>query len=113
MQKMTPMPKNLVTALPMHCQAGVLPKKQAPSFSGWDLVGCPLSNGFSLFANMFGSVFWAASLTLAFLEWRKNRGLRPRDPTFEIPNDVEDGAYEASTYEGVPSLKQDADEEVR
>jgi len=47
-------------------------------------------------------IFWAGSLTLTFLEWRKNRSLRPRDPPFEQP---EEGDVE-SAYE-VPSLKQD------
>ncbi|KAH9974837.1 hypothetical protein BJV74DRAFT_863305 [Russula compacta] len=50
--------------------------------------------------------FWAASLTLTLLEWRKNRASRPRDPPFEQPPDIEDGDEE-STYDVVPSLKQD------
>jgi len=55
-------------------------------------------------------MFWAASLTLAFLEWRKNRGLRPRDPPFEQP-DMEEGDEE-SAYEGVPSIRQDIDDDT-
>ncbi|KAN0120939.1 hypothetical protein V8E52_004208 [Russula decolorans] len=50
-------------------------------------------------------VFWGGSLTLTFLEWRKNRASRPRDPPFELPRDGEEGDEE-SVYE-VPSLKQD------
>jgi hypothetical protein len=110
---MTPMPKNLVTALLTDCRAGALPKRLAPSFSGWHLVGCSFLNGLSLFANTFRSVFWAASLTLTFLEWRKNRASRPRDLPFELPHDAEDGGDEVSTYEVVPSLRQDADDEIR
>jgi hypothetical protein len=71
-----------------------------------------LSNRLSLLANMFASVFWAASLTLTFLEWRKNRGLRPRDPPFDLPHDAEEGD-DASAYEVVPSLKQGADDDTR
>jgi len=56
-------------------------------------------------------MFWAASLVLAFLEWRKNRASRPRDPPFEHPTDAEEGDEE-SAYE-VPSLKQDADDDTR
>ena len=41
-------------------------------------------------------------MTLAFLEWRKNRSMRPRDPPFEH---AEEGDEE-SAYE-VPSIKQD------
>jgi len=98
------MPKHWVTTSPMVCRVGVVRKRQAPSFSGWLSVSC------SLFANMFGPVFWAASLTLAFLEWRKNRGLRPRDPPFEQP-DMEEGDEE-SAYEGVPSIRQDIDDDT-
>jgi hypothetical protein len=43
-------------------------------------------------------------LTLTFLEWRKNRASRPRDPPFEQPHGEE--GDEESAYE-VPSLKQD------
>jgi hypothetical protein len=55
---------------------------------------------------MFDLGFWAGSLTLAFLEWRKNRASRPRDPPFEQPHDGE--GDEESGYE-VPS-KQDYDD---
>jgi len=51
--------------------------------------------------------FWGGTLTLAFLEWRNNRGTRPRDPPFEQP-EIDD-ADEESTYEVVPHLKRDAD----
>lgn len=54
--------------------------------------------------------FWAGSLTLAFLEWRKNRATRPRDPPFGLP-DVDDGDEE-SAYEVVPPLKRDADSDA-
>ncbi|KAH9962782.1 hypothetical protein BGW80DRAFT_1353387 [Lactifluus volemus] len=50
-------------------------------------------------------VSWVGSFTLAFLEWRKNKASRPRDPPFEHPPDAEEG-YEESAYE-VPSLHQD------
>jgi hypothetical protein len=85
----------------MDSPDGVLQRRQAPYFSGWHLVS------FSLFectflAKLVDPVFWAGSLTLAFLEWRKNRTLRPRDPPFEHP---EEGDVE-SAYE-VPSIKQD------
>lgn len=46
-------------------------------------------------------------MTLAFLDWRKNKATRPRDPPFEQP-EFEDGDEE-STYEVVPHLKRDAD----
>jgi len=49
--------------------------------------------------------FWGGSLTLTYLEWRKNRSSRPRDPPFEQPTDGD----EESAYE-VPSLKQDEDD---
>ncbi|KAH9178386.1 hypothetical protein EDB89DRAFT_1930940 [Lactarius sanguifluus] len=48
--------------------------------------------------------FWAGTLTIAILDWRKNRGLRPRDPPFEHPA--------KSTYEVVPPLKRDADSDA-
>ncbi|KAI9512961.1 hypothetical protein F5148DRAFT_1159530 [Russula earlei] len=45
-------------------------------------------------------IFWCASFTLTFLEWRRNRASRPRDG--------------GSTYGGVPSYKEeDADNETR
>ncbi len=47
-------------------------------------------------------------MTLAILEWRKNRTTRPRDPPFEHPE--VDGGDEESTYEVVPPLKKDADD---
>lgn len=53
---------------------------------------------------MFDPGFWAGSLTLAFLEFRKNRASRPRDPPFEQPHDGEEGDEE-SGYD-IPS-KQD------
>jgi hypothetical protein len=101
---MTHMPRHLVIALLMDCLAGVLQRRQAPSFSGWLLVSFSLLCGPSLL-KMLEPVFWAGSLTLAFLEWRKNRGLRPRDPPFDHP---EEGDQE-SAYE-VPSIKQDDDD---
>ncbi|KAH8979584.1 hypothetical protein EDB86DRAFT_2984228 [Lactarius hatsudake] len=54
--------------------------------------------------------FWAGTLTIAILDWRKNRGLRPRDPPFEHP-EVDEGDEE-STYEVVPPLKRDADSDA-
>jgi hypothetical protein len=45
-------------------------------------------------------------LTLAFLEWRKNKASRPRDPPFELPPDAEELGYEESAYD-VPALNQD------
>ncbi|KAI0297264.1 hypothetical protein B0F90DRAFT_1740615 [Multifurca ochricompacta] len=59
----------------------------------------------------FAFGFWAGSLTLAILEWRKNRASRPRDPPFEHPTDVEEGDDE-SAYDVVPSLKQLADDDT-
>jgi hypothetical protein len=96
------MPRNLVTALLMACLVGVLRRKQAPSFSGWHLVRLSLLTGSSLFKRL--TVFWGGSLTLTFLEWRKNMASRPRDPPFEQPADGE--GDEESAYE-IPSLKQD------
>jgi hypothetical protein len=63
---------------------------------------------FPWLVNMLVLVAWAASLTLTFLEWRKNRDTRPRDPPFEQPQEMEEGDEE-SAYEGVPSIRQDAD----
>jgi len=57
----------------------------------------------------FAFIFWGASLTLAVLEWRKNRATRPRDPPFDQPVDGPEGDEE-STYAGVPSFKEDADD---
>jgi len=54
-------------------------------------------------------IFWGASLTLAVLEWRKNRAARPRDPPFDLPVDAPEGDLE-STYGGVPSFKEEADD---
>ena len=65
---------------------------------------------FSSIANMFGTVPWAGSLTLAFLGWRRNRASRPRDPPFEQPHDVEEEGDEESAYEVV---KEDADNDNR
>jgi hypothetical protein len=67
---------------------------------GW----CATKKAGSIFF-WLATIFWAGSLTLAFLEWRKNRGLRPRDPPFDHP---EEGDQE-SAYE-VPSIKQDDDD---
>ncbi|KAI0261546.1 hypothetical protein BC834DRAFT_468820 [Gloeopeniophorella convolvens] len=52
--------------------------------------------------------FWAASLTLAILDWRKGKGLRPRDPPFQHPTDMEEGDEE-STYDAIPPLNKDSD----
>lgn len=57
-------------------------------------------------AEVFGSGSWAGTFTLTFLEWRRNRSSRPRDPPFEHP-ELDDGDEE-STYEVVPHLKRDA-----
>ena len=85
----------------MDSLGGVLQRRQAPSFSGWHLVSFSLFE-WTFLAKIFDSVFWAGSLTLTFLDWRKNRGLRPRDPPFEHPEEGD----EESAYE-VPSIKQD------
>ncbi|KAI0292154.1 hypothetical protein BC826DRAFT_1020304 [Russula brevipes] len=45
----------------------------------------------------FATGFWAGSLTLAVLQWRKNRSSRPRDLPFEQPADAE--GDEESAYE--------------
>jgi len=100
----------LVMTLPKDWTVGVLPKRRAPSFSGWLSVSRSLSSGASLPANIFGSVAWAASLTLAFLEWRKNRASRPRDPPFEQPHDMEEEGDEESAYEVV---KEEGDIDTR
>ncbi|KAI0249906.1 hypothetical protein BJV78DRAFT_1224187 [Lactifluus subvellereus] len=51
--------------------------------------------------------FWATSLTLAFLEWRKNKASRPRDPPFEHPSDLDEEGDEESAY-NIPSVNQDS-----
>jgi len=101
-QRTIHMPRNLVTTLLMVCPVGVLRRRQAPSFSGWHLVSVPVK--WLLVAKMFNTVFWGGSLTLTFLEWRKNMATRPRDPPFEQPHGGE--GDEESAYE-VPSIKQD------
>ena len=97
---------NFTNGLPGWCAT-----KKAGSIFFWLAFSELLLVEDFLLANMFGPVFWAASLTLAFLEWRKNRGSRPRDPPFEQP-DMEEGDEE-SAYEGVPSIRQDIDDDTR
>jgi hypothetical protein len=82
--------------------------KKAGAIFFWLAFGEFLPVKWIFVAKMFNTVFWGGSLTLTFLEWRKNRASRPRDPPFELPRDGEEGDEE-SAYE-VPSLKQDEDD---
>jgi len=38
--------------------------------------------------------FWVASFVLTLLDWRNGKSVRPRDPPFTVPTDVEDGYSE-------------------
>jgi hypothetical protein len=80
--------------------------KKAGAIFFWLAFGEILPAKWIFVAKMFDTVFWGGSLTLTFLEWRKNRASRPRDPPFEQPHEEGD---EESAYE-VPSLKQDEDD---
>jgi hypothetical protein len=78
--------------------------KKAGAIFFWLAFGELIPINWMLVAKMFNTVFWGGSLTLTFLEWRKNMATRPRDPPFEQPHGEE--GDEESAYE-VPSLKQD------
>jgi len=52
----------------------------------------------------FAFAFWAASLTLAFMDWRAGKSLRPKDPPFQHPTDDleyedEEGGDEESAHQ--------------
>ncbi|KAI0315556.1 hypothetical protein OF83DRAFT_1131558 [Amylostereum chailletii] len=49
--------------------------------------------------------FWAASFTLAVLDWRKNKGRMPRDQPFTHPVEQDD-ADEESVYEALPPIRR-------
>ncbi|KAI0059161.1 hypothetical protein BV25DRAFT_1829194 [Artomyces pyxidatus] len=51
--------------------------------------------------------FWAASLTLAVLDWRSGKSLRPRDPPFTHPTEQDDADIE-STYDTIPPIRRTA-----
>jgi hypothetical protein len=78
--------------------------KKAGAIFFWLAFGEFLLVKWIFVTKMFSTVFWGGSLTLTFLEWRKNRASRPRDPPFEQPHDGE--GDEESAYE-VPAFKQD------
>ncbi len=89
---------SFTSALPGWCAT-----KKAGAIFFWLAFGAFLPVKWMFVAKMFDLVSWAGSLTLTFLEWRKNRASRPRDPPFEQPG--EEG-YAESAYE-VPSIKED------
>jgi len=100
-----------ITSISVWSQAGCKNAKNDPhakelgdsftdGLSGW----CATKKAGAIFF-WLACVFWGGSLTLTFLEFRKNRASRPRDPPFEQPHDGEEGDEE-SAYE-VPSIKQD------
>lgn len=84
--------------------------KKAGAIFFWLAFGEFLRVEWISIAKLFNAVFWGGSLTLTFLEWRKNRASRPRDPPFEQPPDGEEGDEE-SAYE-VPSLKPDENDAI-
>jgi len=101
-----------ITTISVWSQAGCKDAKNDPhakelgddftsGLPGW----CATKKAGAIFF-WFATGFWAASLTLAVLQWRKNRSSRPRDLPFEQPAGAE--GDEESAYE-VPSLKEDVD----
>ncbi|KAI0048953.1 hypothetical protein FA95DRAFT_1653024 [Auriscalpium vulgare] len=68
--------------------------------SGW----CSTKKAGAIFF-WFTFAFWAASLTLAVLDWRNGKSTRPRDPPFTHPTEQDD-IDEESTYETLPPIKR-------
>lgn len=104
-----------ITTISAFTQAGCKNAKNDPHAD----LGDDFTNGLDGWCatKKAGSVFfwlafiaWAGSFTLAFLEWRKNRASRPRDPPFEQPHDVEEEGDEESAYEVV---KEEGDIDTR